>query len=234
MPQQAREGSVKTWVRLALPSDAVGRQRGAIRADQHRRRTDDGLDVGLIHAGDEDTGVAMIGDEVVAHRLQGIATALTRYVTHGTPGVLWLVWRDGDTDGVPGWNPAKIVQPVRLDVVPQASPHCRVCQALEHSGHAILLHPGRQQVPEGIRCYRVGILIAIEAHAALTCRFDCRQKLRGSAPIITAGEFEMSDLHVDIAGLTYGDGFLHGGKDAVRFIPDMGGVVRAIAMQHLP
>src|SRR5215468_8264042 len=118
MPQQAREGSIKTWVRLALPSDAVGRQRGAIRADQHRGCTDDGLDVGLIHAGNEDAGVAMIGDEVVAHCLQGIATALTRYITHGTSSVLRLVRRDGDTDGVPGWNSPEIIQPVRLDVVP--------------------------------------------------------------------------------------------------------------------
>src|SRR5262245_30681232 len=117
MPRQAREGPVKAWMRLALPGDAIGRQRGAIRADQHRRRTDDGLDVSLIHTGDEDTGVAMIGDEVVANRIQGIARALTRHVTHSTPSVLRLVRRDGDTDGVPGRNPAKIVQPLRLDVV---------------------------------------------------------------------------------------------------------------------
>src|SRR4029434_4106705 len=101
MPQQTREGPVKTWMRLALPSNAVGCQRGAIRADQYRRRTDDGLDIGLIHAGDEDTGVAMIGDEVITYRIQGIATALTCHITHGTPSVLWLVRRDGDTDGVP-------------------------------------------------------------------------------------------------------------------------------------
>src|SRR4029450_9483185 len=101
MPQQAREGPVKTWIRLALPSDAIGRQRGAIRTDQHRGRTDDGLDVGLIHTGDEDTGMTMIGDEVVGYRLQGGARALTRHVTHGTPSVLRLVRRDGDTDGIP-------------------------------------------------------------------------------------------------------------------------------------
>src|SRR5712691_6135742 len=101
MPQQTRESPVKTWMRLALPSDAVGRQRGTIRADQHRRRTDDGLDVGLIHAGNEDTGVAMIGDEVVAYSIQGVATALTRHITDGTPSVVRLVRRDGDTDGVP-------------------------------------------------------------------------------------------------------------------------------------
>src|SRR5207245_6138349 len=101
MPQQTREGPVKTWMRLALPGDAVGRQRGAIRADQHRGRTDDSLDVGLIHAGDEDTGVAMIGDEVVTYRIQRIATALTRYVAHGTASVLRLVRRNGDTDGIP-------------------------------------------------------------------------------------------------------------------------------------
>src|SRR5215831_5582095 len=102
MPQQARESPVKTWMRLALPSDAVGRQRGAIRADQHRRRTDDGLDVGLIHTGDEDTDVTLVGDEMVAHRLQKIATAFTRHVTHGTSSVLQLVRQDGDTNGVPG------------------------------------------------------------------------------------------------------------------------------------
>src|SRR5262249_8185216 len=101
MPQQARESPVKTWMRLALPSDALRRRRGAIRADQHRRRKDDGLDVGFIHTGDEDTGVAMISDEVVADRIQGIASALTRHITHSTPSVLRLVRRDGDTDGVP-------------------------------------------------------------------------------------------------------------------------------------
>src|SRR5215813_645272 len=101
MPQQAREGPVKTWMRLALPSDAVGCQRGAISADQHRRRTDDGLDIGLIHAGDEDTGVAMVGDAVVRYRPQGIAPVRTRHITHGTPSVLRLVRRNGDTDGVP-------------------------------------------------------------------------------------------------------------------------------------
>ena len=45
--------------------------------------------------------VAMIGDEVVAYRIQGIATALTRYVTYGSPGVLRLVRGDSDTHGVP-------------------------------------------------------------------------------------------------------------------------------------
>src|SRR4029434_109065 len=99
MPQQAREGHVKTWMRLALASNAVGCQRGAIRADQHRRRTDDGLAIGLIHAGDEDTGVAMIGDEVVTYRIQGIATTLTRHITHGPPSVLRLVRGGGDAAG---------------------------------------------------------------------------------------------------------------------------------------
>src|SRR5712692_10279092 len=115
MSQQAGEGPVKTGVRLALPGDAIGRQRGAIRAHQHCRRTDDLLDVGLIHAGDEDARVATISNEVVADRVQGVATTLTRHVAHSTPSVLRLVRRDGDTYRIPRRNPTKIVQPLRLD-----------------------------------------------------------------------------------------------------------------------
>ena len=44
----------------------------------------------------------------------------------------------------------------------------------------------------------------------------------------------MGDLHVNVAGLCHRDRFSHCGKDAVRFIANMRGVVGPIAMQHLP
>src|SRR5215475_8549756 len=126
MPQEAGEGPIKTWVWFPLPGDAIGRQRGAIRAYEHRRRTHDLLDIGLIHASDENTGVATVGDEIVAHSIQGVAATVTRHVTHATPSVLRLVRRDGDTDGVPRRDTTKIVQPLYIDVVPQARPHSSI------------------------------------------------------------------------------------------------------------
>src|SRR5215472_11023370 len=101
MPQQARKGAVKAWVGFALPGDAVGRQRGAIRAYQDSGMTDNLLDVRLVHGGDEDTCVPTISDDIIAHPIEGVAATLTGHLPHGLPSVLRLVGRDGDTYRIP-------------------------------------------------------------------------------------------------------------------------------------
>ena len=44
----------------------------------------------------------------------------------------------------------------------------------------------------------------------------------------------MGNLYMDVARLAHGNRFPYGIKDAVGFIPDMGGVVGPISAQYLP
>ncbi len=83
------------------------------------------------------------------------------------------------------------------------------------------MHPGGQEVAQRVGSRGVGVLIAVHRHAAFTRRLDLAQQFRRTAPVIGARELEMGNLHVDATGLTYGNRFTHGVKNAVGLIADM-------------
>ena len=69
------------------------------------------------------------------------------------------------------------------------------------------LHPWRQDVLQRVRARGIGIGIAIDVDAARLGVGDHGQRLRGLAPIVHAGAFEVHDLDMHAALLADRDRF---------------------------
>src|SRR4029450_1858052 len=111
--------------------------------------TENLLDIFLSHGGDQDAGVAPVGDEVVADGIQRVTGTVAGDVVDGTAGVFRVVRRDGEAERIPRWNPSQVIQAMGGQFFPYTGSDRRLAQPLEHALHATLLNPGREQVAQG-------------------------------------------------------------------------------------
>ena len=176
--------------------------------------------------------MALVGQQDVAGNIQRVAGATGGDVTQRATSDLGLVRGDGYADGVPRLHPAEVGQAVALNVPSHSFPDLRVGQAAQHRLQSAAVDPQGQQVAQWIRSGGVGILVAKNVHAPFPGRRDVAQQLIGASPAVHARQLQVSHLDSHPGGLADGDGLVHGFKDVVGFIPDVGSVGRAVAVQR--
>ncbi len=76
----------------------------------------------------------------------------------------------------------------------------------------------------GIGARVVGVLVAVDLHAAPARGVDLGEEPPGTAPVVHAGQLQMRDLDVDARGLADRDRLAHRLEDLVGLVADVRGV----------
>src|SRR5205814_3623372 len=196
-------------------------ERVGVRADGHPRRAADRVDVLVAHRGDEDAGLAAVGDDEVAHGVEGIDAATTGDRAERATGLVGQIRRHGHTHDVPRRNPAEVVEAIAGDVGAQTLAHVGATQALEHRGNPTVHHPAGEEVAQRVAGRVVRVRIAVHGEPAPARDGDLVQQPRGAAPVVDAGELQVRDLYVHPRCFGDGDRLAHRVRDVVRLVTDV-------------
>ena len=208
-------------MRLALAGDAVRRDTGPVRTDQCRWFGGNRAHVLFRHAAHQNTGRAPISDDDVANGVDLVTAPLGGNMINRRAGFASGIWRNGDTDILPGFDPAKIVEPDLGHLLPDTRAVIGISQSFKHRVHAALLQPDRQQKAQRIGTPVIGVLVAIDINTAASCEFDRFQHTVHLSPIISARKFHMSNLDMDAAMFADVNRFGQCLVDGMGFISDM-------------